>query len=85
MKMGIKACDSVQAIQRHINFFSESSQLIGGQVAELALNFPELTENQGEGILTGESMHSRSGKQLSVSEGVAYTDIAHELSAEVAA
>jgi hypothetical protein len=37
--------------------------LIGGQVAELALNFPELTENQGEEILTGESMHSRAGKQ----------------------
>jgi len=53
MKMRIKASDTVQAIQRHINFFGESFQLIGWQVAELALNFPELTENQGEEILTG--------------------------------
>src|SRR5277367_4302892 len=75
MKMGIKAGDSMQAIQRHINFFGESFQLIGGQVAELALNFPELAKNQGEGILTGESMHSRPGKQPPVSSGVAYTDI----------
>ena len=53
MKMRIKAGDAVQAIQRHIDFFGESFQLIGGQIAELALNFPELTENQGEENLTG--------------------------------
>jgi hypothetical protein len=51
--MRIKAGDTVQAIQWDIHFFGESFQLIGGQVAELALNFPELTENHGEEILTG--------------------------------
>ncbi len=40
MKMGIKTGDAVQAIQRHINFFGERLQLIGGQIAELALNIP---------------------------------------------
>lgn len=75
MKMRIKTGNSVQAIQRHVNFCGESFQLVGGQVAELALNFPELIKNQGEGILTGESIHSRRGKQPSVSDGVAYRGI----------
>ena len=63
MKVRIKTGHSVQAIQRHINFFGESFQLIGGQVAELTLNFPEFVKKQGEGILTGESIHSRLRKQ----------------------
>src|SRR5271169_487740 len=75
MKMRVKTSDSVQAIQRHINFLGERFQLIGRQVAELMLNFPELVKNQGEGVLTGESMHSRLGKQPSVSASVAYRDI----------
>jgi len=48
MKMRVKAGHSVQAIQRHVNFFGESFQLIGGQLAELALYFPELVKNQGK-------------------------------------
>jgi hypothetical protein len=48
MEMRVKAGHPVQAIQRHINFFGESFQLVGGQVAELALNFPKLAKNHGE-------------------------------------
>ena len=48
MKMRIKTGHAMQAIQRHINFLGERLQLVSGQVAELALDFPELVENQGE-------------------------------------
>ena len=48
MEMGIKAGQPVQAVQWHVNFFGEHSQLIGGQIAELALNVPQFVENQGE-------------------------------------
>jgi hypothetical protein len=65
MKMRIKAGYTVKTIQRHIDFLGKNLQLIGRQIAELPLNIPQLIENQGD-FLTGESIHSRLRKQLSV-------------------
>jgi hypothetical protein len=36
----------MQAGKRHINFFGQSPELLGGYVSELALNLPEVFENQ---------------------------------------
>lgn len=53
MEVRIKTGHAVQAIQRHIYFFRERAQLIGGQISELALNIPQFIENQREASSPG--------------------------------
>lgn len=48
MKMRIKTGHPMQAIQRHVNFLGERAQLVSGQITVLALDIPQLIENQGE-------------------------------------
>jgi hypothetical protein len=54
MKMRIETCNAVQAVKRKINFRGKVLKLVGWQVAELALNFPEFVKDQRLASSTGE-------------------------------
>jgi hypothetical protein len=54
VKMGIKACNTVQTVERKVNFGGEILQLVGRQVAELTLNLPQFVKDQRLASSTGE-------------------------------
>jgi hypothetical protein len=51
--MRVKAGHAVQAGKRYIDFPGQSPELLGGYVSELALNLPEVFENQRRSPRTG--------------------------------